>query len=138
MVEDSRKSRTVNYNYGSVAYDFEKRYDNEQENARKKNKSIKIKNQKKFRTKAIGRVAVLFIMSLLVLYRFSYIITISNNISKIEANIKTVQNNNEDMMIKMAKKNNINDIENTATGKLGMIKASSNQIIIYNTNSVRK
>ena len=135
MVVNSDKIKAVNYTYGSVAYDF----DNKSEKIIKKNniRSIKIKNQKKVRAKAIERIAVLFVMSLFVLYRFSYIIKVSNNISMLKTNIKSVQSNNEDMIIKIAVTNN-NNIEDTATNKLGMIKTESKQVIIYDTNSESK
>ncbi|MCX7884123.1 MAG: hypothetical protein N2448_03725 [Caloramator sp.] len=107
------------YSYGNVAYDFEPSIIKEE----KKRKRQKVNNKKKTKVKLklMTCIMVLSMLSFLSLCRFAAIIKITNNIHSIKKEIKQIQKNNEDLKVKMAKYNNIKNIETFAVSKYGMI-----------------
>lgn len=116
------------YTYGNVAYNIE--VDNK--NKEKIMQAPKANNKKKTKAKfkIMAYISVLFMLSFLSLCRFATIIRITNNIHKIKNEIKQVQKANEDLMVSMAKYNNIKYIESTAVAKYGMV-VPSNESVVY-------
>lgn len=107
------------YSYGNVAYDFE--MDIIKEEKKRKNPKVNNKKKTKAKLKIMGYVTVLFLLSFLSLCRFAAIIKITNNIHSIKKDIKQAQKQSEDLKVKMAKYNNIKNIEESAIAKYGMV-----------------
>lgn len=126
MVNNKRYQK--NYTYGNVAYDFEPQIDKKKKNINK-NTVIKTKKSLKVKLKLITCVAVLFALSFLTLCRFATIIKITNDISTIKTELKKAQNANEDIKVKIAKFNNIKNIETVAVNKYGMVVPDSKSVV---------
>ena len=114
MVEANKK--TGNYTYGSVAYDIEPEIRRKQQVHKQNSKKS---NKKKFIL--MGRIFVVFVLSFLLVYRFTLVMKLTYEIRNVKTQIAQINNNNENLRIDLAVFSNIKTIEKTAVDKCGMI-----------------
>lgn len=126
MEKNKRNTRnTRNYVYGSVAYDIQPEIKHDKKPIRRK----KTNNRVKIKLKMIGSIMVIGLVSLLTLTRFASMIRLTYDIRGVKAEIKKVQEANENTRVQMAKMSNIKSIEETAVNKLGMVIPEKAQVV---------
>lgn len=123
MVVAKKDEVSTKYIYGSVAYDLEPAIIPEIEE-----KVVKVrKSQAGIKLKLMGRVIVFFVLTFLLVYRFTMVMKITYDIRSSKTQIGLLNNVNENIKIELAKMNNIKYIEKVAVSR-GMIVPNPNQI----------
>lgn len=123
MVKNKKYSSNT-YTYGNVAYDYEPEI-------KKKVKSPKVPRTKKkanSKLKLIKMIVIVFVMAFMVTVRFTAIMNINSDIRQLKTDIKTVQQDNENIKVEIAKLNNIRNLEKLAVEKEGMRVPSANEV----------
>ncbi|EYE88435.1 hypothetical protein Q428_07915 [Fervidicella metallireducens AeB] len=125
MAKNQRSRNT--YMYGNVAYDVKPRV----KKPTKKRVIItkKKKNSLAKKLKLMSAVGILFIVSFITLCRFATIVNLSNEIRKVRAEVVSLQKDNENIRVEIAKKDNIKQIEMLATKKYGMVAVESENTV---------
>jgi hypothetical protein len=126
LVEAKIKNPQVKYIHGSVAYDLAPEIN---PNITKKHKIVK-KNNNLYKYKTIGKIIVIFILSFLLVYRFTMIMNKTYEIRNTQTQINTFNESNENIKISLAQMDNIKNIEKIAIEKRGMI-VPDNKNIMY-------
>lgn len=122
MVEANKK--TSGYVYGSTAYEIAP--DIKPRRVVKPVKRAKTKATNKF--KLMGRIIIVFVLSFLLVYRFTLVMKLTYDIRDTKAQITAVNNDNENIRIELATLNNIKVIEKTAVEKCGMVVPTAAEI----------
>lgn len=125
MVVAKNKKASTKYIYGNVAYDLEPEISRNVE--KKVVKSIKNKNSHKF--KLMGKIVVIFVLSFILVCRFTMVMNLTYNIRNIKTQIGQINNENENIKISIAQINNIKSIEKIAVGKDGMVVPDRSHIM---------
>ncbi len=129
MEKNKRSSKSPRnrsgYVYGNVAYDIQPEIKHERKPVKRKNTN----NRLKLKLKVVRSIMVIAFISLLTLTRFASMIRLTYDIREVKADIKKVQEENENTRVQMAKMSSIKSIEDTAINKLGMIIPDKGQIV---------
>lgn len=124
MEEAKNRKYQTKYMYGSVAYDLEPEV---QSKIKTKAKSGK-KNKASYKLKLMGTILVVFLLSFLLVYRFTLVMKLTYDIRNLKTQITEVNNDNENIKIQLAQMNNIKLIEKIAIEKGGMVVPDATQI----------
>lgn len=122
-----------NYVYGSTAPELkpELKYDVYEENPVLKAKK-KQKSYYKVKLRLAGYVLFIFVMCLVVAYRYALITEINYNIEKATREYNYIKNKNVLLKVEMEKELDLNKIKQIAEEKLGMHKPNKYQIVYVN------
>lgn len=126
MVEAKNKKISSKYVYGSVAYDLEPVVQPQIEIQRKIKKNNKHKNAIKL--SLMARIIIVSVLSFMLVYRFTMVMKLTYDIRDLKTQIVQINNDNENVKIDLAEKNNIMGIEKIAVEKCGMIIPEPSQI----------
>lgn len=117
MVVAKNKKVSTKYIYGNVAYDLEP----EISPVIKKKAVKKRKTNNSHKFKLMGKIVVVFVLSFLLVYRFTMVMNLTYNIRNIKTEMSQINNENENLKINIAGINNIKNIEKIAVEKDGMV-----------------
>lgn len=131
----NKASNAANYSYGSVAYKVQPEIE---ENQKKSIKNSNRKNYLKVRANIILLIGVIFACSIMILYRYSYIIQANGNLGSTKSKIQDLQNENKNLIVEIAKTENIKDIEKYAVAKQGMVAPLSKEIVYMDVKPLSK
>lgn len=115
------------YVYGNVAYDVKPRV--KKPSKKRVIVTKKRKNSLAKKLKLMSAVGILFIVSFITLCRFATIVNLSNEIRKVRTEVASMQKENENIRVEIAKKDNIKQIEMLATKKYGMVAVESKNTV---------
>ncbi|HAZ36651.1 MAG TPA: hypothetical protein DEF85_05855 [Clostridiaceae bacterium] len=135
MVMKNKASNAANYSYGSVAYKIQPEIE---ENQKKSIKNSNHKNYLKVRANIIFLVGVIFACSIVILYRYSYIIQANGNLGSTKAKIQDLQSENKNLIVEIAKTENIKDVEKYAVAKQGMVEPLPKEIVYMDVKPLSK
>lgn len=91
----------------------------------KKNRETRIKNK----LKAIGSIVLIFTVGLALIYRYSTIYKMQNDLRNIKNEVVKIEKDNDNLNVELLKVSNIDYIKQAAEGKLKMVSAHKNQVI---------
>ena len=125
MVEAKIKKPQTKYVHGSVAYHLEPEIS--PKIVKKIRKVKKNKNLNKYKT--VGKIVTIFVIALLLVCRFTMIMSTTYEIRNTKTQISQLNGDNENIRIVLAQNNNIKNIEKIATEERGMIVPDSKNIM---------
>lgn len=124
MVKSEKQRKR--YTYGNVAYDIEPEIKEKSQKIHKKKRNNK-KNLK-VKLKLMSTIITIFLISFLLVCRFTTIISMSNEVRQIRAQVEDMQKENDNIKVEIATLNNIKNIEDIAVSKEGMIAPNPDEI----------
>lgn len=126
-----------NYVTGSSAkkYDFLNDYPANQNNNKKTKKKVvkKVKKKEKVEIKTVLKILCLFVMLLVITYRFNIISESNLTLQKLKIKLDRVQSNLAATEMDIEQSTDLTKIEAYAKQKLGMQKPGKNQVIYIDT-----
>lgn len=114
-----------NNNYG---YDYKPYYEEEKSKKPKRNKKLK------------NLMLIFFIgsLSITLLFRYALIYQKSVALSKMELKVSEIENQNQQLKVKIASLSDLQKIEDVAKNKLGMVEPEKGQIVYINVGKTNK
>ncbi|SNX52795.1 cell division protein FtsL [Thermoanaerobacterium sp. RBIITD] len=114
-----------NNNYG---YDYKPYYEEEKSKKPKRNKKLK------------NLMLIFFIgsLSITLLFRYALIYQKSVALSKMESKVSEIENQNQQLKVKIASLSDLQKIEDVAKNKLGMVEPEKGQIVYINVGKTNK
>jgi len=94
----------------------------------KKVKKVKQNRNIKAKLKFIKLVAILFFASIFTLSRFALIMKMNANVRELKKQVSTVKKENENLIVDLAKINNIKNIETMAVTKYNMVNPKTEEV----------
>lgn len=110
------------------------KYTNDDDEYKKlrKEKSDRVRRLKQNRVKGKAKmlkfILILFVFGSIIIYRYSKIYNMENNLVAIKNNIKVVQGENDNLKIDIMKTNSIEKVQDIAINKLHMVKPDSKAV----------
>jgi cell division protein FtsL len=125
MVKNDKYQK--HYTYGNVAYEIQPQINHEEKVKKKIKKNTKAEINIKL--KMMGLIGMLTVCSFLLLCRFAQINTLTGNLRSLKSDIKSVQKENENLEVQIARVNNIKDIESKAVSTYGMVVPDKSAVV---------
>ncbi|MEF9951810.1 MAG: hypothetical protein RR840_00315 [Clostridium sp.] len=135
MVRKNNKPNSREYVYGSVAYDYKKKQVEKQGLQKPVKKKVrKSKSRVKLKVKVLGMVAAIFIMSFVCVGRYTAILALSTDIRAQKTAVSTLQSENQNISVELAKKNNLKAIEADAINIHNMVRPTKESTFFISVN----